>query len=163
MHETIPDIPGYEWLRAYTALSRSGLVTEQIRSCEEAWGTQFLGNPAAVNAARKAPGYGRYAEALRGILTLPLVLYRVTTAEAYESWKAGTVARPVATTVSLASARLIEDVHPESGRKLVLVKGSVSEPEAIIMRGRIELYELVVDSSCISPLDVSILDQGSTS
>jgi hypothetical protein len=49
----------FEYLRAYTALSRSGYVTEAIRACEEAWGRAFEGDPTAVDAVRRLPEYER--------------------------------------------------------------------------------------------------------
>jgi hypothetical protein len=46
----------FDWLRAYTALSRSGYVTDAIRTGEMAWAGTFEGNEAAIAAAR--PHYG---------------------------------------------------------------------------------------------------------
>jgi hypothetical protein len=149
----------FEWLRAYTALSRSGHVSAEIAACELAWGSEFAGNVAAAERVRDLPEYPQYAQAIRRALTFPLTLYRVTTAPDYETWRATRYSRPVATTVSLEFARLIKDVFPKSS-ELVLIKGSVADPEAVIMRGRIDGYEIVVDSGRIRTIDVSIIAAG---
>jgi hypothetical protein len=147
---------GYEWLRAYTALARSGLINDDIRACEQAWGTTFLGDEKAIDCIRAAPGYRAYATALRRLLAFPLTVYRVTTAAAYEEWKAGKFYRPVATTARLESAHIVMEVFPEPG-PLVLIKGAVSKPEAVVMRGRIEAYEIVIDSGLVTPVEVDVV------
>ncbi len=148
----------FEWLRGYIALSRSGHVTEAIRTCEEAWGEMFDGDPAAVEAVRQLPEYPQYVQALRRVLSFPLTLYRVTTAEAYETWRCGRLMRPVATSLSVDFARVLREIHPERHAPLVLITGALLDPEAVIMRGRIEGYELVVDSAHVSPVDVAVLE-----
>jgi hypothetical protein len=147
---------GYDWLRAYTALSRSGVITEEIRACETAWGNTFFGDVSAIHQVRQAPGYPAYIAALRGLLTFPLTVYRVTTATAYEEWKKGSFNRPIATTVSLDVAHLVKEVFPEHG-PVVLVQGNVSDPEAVVMRGRIENYEIVIDSGCVKPIEATVI------
>lgn len=148
----------FEWLCACTTLCRSGYVTDAIRAWEAAWGSKFDGDPTAVDAIRQLPEYPDYANALRSILRFPLTLYRVTTAEFYRGWRSGLYNRPVSTSLSLEFARLIKDVHPATSQSLVLITGVVLHPDAVIMRGRIESYELVVDSACVSPVEVRVLE-----
>jgi hypothetical protein len=150
----------YDWLRAYTALSRSGHVTEAISACEAEWGATFHGEPSAIEAIRKLPEYAGYAQALRGALRFPLTLYRVTTVELYEKWRSGTYShRPVATSLSLEFTRLVREVYPIQQAPLVLITGALLNPEAVIMRGRVERYELVVDSGGVNPLEVRVLER----
>jgi hypothetical protein len=146
----------YEWLRAHTALSRSGCVTDAIWSGEQAWTTEFNGNAAAFDAVRSAPGYPAYARALRSMLRFPLTLYRVTTASAYEQWRVAPCGRPVGATFNRELAEVAREALPSEDR-LVLITGLVSDPEAILMRGRIQGYELVVDSGRVRPVDVRLL------
>jgi hypothetical protein len=42
---------------------------------------------------------------------------------------------------------------------VVLLNGTVSTPESVVMRGRIEAYEIVIDSACIEPGDVAVIDR----
>jgi hypothetical protein len=147
----------YDWLRAYTALSRSGLITDEIRACEAAWGTTFFGDASAIERVRKAPGYPAYIAALRGLLTFPLTVYRVTTAAVYEEWRSGSFNRPIATTLDLGLANLVKETFPPEEGPAVLVQGNVSEPEAVVMRGRIEGYEIVIDAGRVTPVEAVIV------
>jgi hypothetical protein len=157
-YELLPfETTDYEWLRAFTALSRSGYVTDDIRAGEQAWTPEIDGDPAAFGAVRNAPGYPAYAKALRSRLRFSLTLYRVTTATAYEQWKATRYSKPVGTTFNREFAEIAKETLP-SDEKLVLITGSVTNPEAILMRGRIEVYELVVDSARVEPVNVKLLD-----
>ena len=97
-----------------------------------------------------------YAAALRGILQFPLVVYRVTTAAAYEDWRAGRLTRPVSTTTNLDLARVVKEVAADP-EPMVLIEGRVKRPEAVIMRGRIEAYEIVVDTALVEPVEVRVL------
>jgi hypothetical protein len=146
-----------ELLQAYTALSRSGVVTSSIRACEEAWGPPFEPNHAAVTALRNDPGYETYVKALRGLLKVPLTLYRVTTAAAYEDWRVRQDRRVLAASVCPDAARLLNEVFPDTEQKRVVVRIRLSDPQAVIMRGRVELYDLVIDTSHIAPEDVSVV------
>ena len=158
-HTTFP-MTGYDWFRAYTALSRSGSVSEEIRACERAWGAPFRRDEAAVRAIRTLPGYPSYARALRGILSFPLTLYRVATAEQYAAWRAGRLHRPVvAASFSLEITTVIREVYPDPSRGLLLIKGLLRDPEAIIMRGNLEGYELVVDGSRVGSVEGSVVDR----
>src|SRR3954452_6431091 len=152
----------FEWSRVYVALDRSGLVNDKIRACEAAWGTEFAGNVGVVDAIRKAPGYPEYVQALRSSLQFSLILYRVMSAEAFKFWTETQYSKPVAATLSLEFAHLVKNVHPDNTTKLVLIKGSVTDPLAILMRGRIEGYELVVDSGRVKPIEITVLE-GQTS
>jgi len=152
----------FEWSRAYVALDRSGLVNEKIRACEVAWGTEFAGNVGVVDAIRKTPGYSEYVKALRSSLQFPLLLYRVMSAEAFKFWTETQYSKPVAATLSLEFAQLVKTVHPDNTTDLVLIKGEVTDPQAILMRGRIEGYELVVDSGRVKPIEITVLE-GQTS
>jgi hypothetical protein len=147
----------YEWLRAYTALSRSGYVTDAIWAGEEAWTSDTHGNTAAVDAVRNSPDYPAYVRALRSVLRFPLTLYRVTTARSYEQWRIAPCRKPVGATFNRALAEIARETLP-SDEKLVLITGLVIDPEAILMRGRIAGYELVLNSGRVKPLDVKRLD-----
>lgn len=148
----------HDWFRAYTALSRSGYVTEAIRECEDAWGASFDGDPVAADRIRRLPEYAAYARALRGILQFPLTLYRVTTADSYHRWSQGDLFRPVGVTFSLELAQVVRDVHPARSDGLVLLTGRLNDPDAVIMRGRAAGYELVVDSAH-NPMDLTVLPE----
>src|SRR3954453_2841523 len=76
----IPELTPFELTRAFTILDRSGVVTDTIRACEAAWGTEFSGNVGAVDAVKRAPGYREYVQALQASLPFPLTLYRVMSA-----------------------------------------------------------------------------------
>jgi hypothetical protein len=149
-------VTGYEWLRAYTALARTGVVTDEIRACEEAWGNTWFGDPSAIERIRRLPSYEAYARALRSLLNFPLTVYRVTSLQSYEEWKAGRFKGPVSTTLSLDLACLYMEMFPEPEPQ-VLIEGRVSRPDAIVMRGRIEGYELVIDSEFVEPVEVRVL------
>jgi hypothetical protein len=46
---------GFDWARAYLALSRSGVVTPEIKACEAEWAKQFWGfAPARGRVSRYA-------------------------------------------------------------------------------------------------------------
>jgi hypothetical protein len=147
---------GYEWLRSYLALSRTGVVTPEIEACEVAWAQEFGGYRPAVECVRQAPGYPEYVNALRSALRFPLTLFRVGRAKDYEAWRAGRLVRPVSATFVLESARLVMEAYPDAS-PTVLVQGKVVDPEAIIMRGRVTRYELVVDSGRIPRDSVKVL------
>jgi hypothetical protein len=155
-----PELTPFELTRAYTTLDRSGVVTDTIRACEGAWGTEFSGNVGALDAVMKAPGYREYVQALRASLPFPLTLYRVMSAEALRFWRETTYSKPVSATLCLASAHLIKDVFPDNTTELFQIKGTVTDPEAVLMRGRIDRYELVVDSGRVQPVQITIIDQG---
>jgi hypothetical protein len=95
--------------------------------------------------------------ALRELLTFPLTLYRVTTMTHYERWAAGAARDPVGMTASLPIALAFKDAISDRTRELVLFKVSVSDPQAIVMRGRIQGYEIVVDPGLLSRSDVAII------
>jgi hypothetical protein len=150
---------GYEWSRAYLALSRSGVVTPDIEACEAAWAEEFWGFAPAAERIRMAPGYLEYVSALRGILHFPLQLYWVACAEYFRCWRESGLGGPIAATFALGSARLLMDVHPENG-PTVLVGIQLADPEAVIMRGRLAHYALVldlrrIDQDCIEVLSHS--------
>jgi hypothetical protein len=147
----------WDLLQAYTALSRSGVVTASIRACERAWGPVFEPNHAAIAAIRNDPGYETYVTALRGLLRFPFTVYRVTTAAAYEDWKAQQDRRVLAVSVSSDFTHLLNEVYPDTDQKRVVVSIRLSDPRAVIMRGLIEGYELVIDTGHIRPEDVSVI------
>jgi hypothetical protein len=147
---------GYEWLRSYLALSRTGVVTPEIEACETSWAEEFGGHRPAVLRVRQTAGYPDYAHALRSALRFPLTLYRVTRVQDFEAWRAGQLIRPISATFVLEFARLIMDVYPEDS-PTVLVQGEVADPEAVIMRGRVTRYELVLDSGKIARDGVTVL------
>ena len=68
----------------------------------------------------------------------------------FEAWRAGQLTRPISATFVLDFARLIMDVYPDDS-PTILVEGKVIHPEAVIMRGRLSRYELVVDSGKVAP------------
>lgn len=156
----IPELTPFELTRAYMALDRSGVVTDTIRACEAAWGTEFSGNVGAVDAIKRASGYREYSQALRASLPFPLTLYRVMSAEALQFWTKTTYSKPVAATLCRKFADLIKDVFPDNTTELALIKGTVTDPEVVLMRGRIDRYELVVDSGRVQPVQITIIDQG---
>src|SRR3954470_22452243 len=135
---SIPELTPFELTRAYTILDRSGVVTDTIRACEAAWGTEFSGNVGALDAVIKAPGYREYVQALRASLPFPLTLYRVMSADALRFWTKTVYSKPVAATLCLEFAHLVKDVFPDNTAELVLIKGTVTDPEAALMRGRID-------------------------
>jgi hypothetical protein len=147
----------YEWVRSYTALSRSGCLTDEIRACEIAWGAQTLGNPSAAEAVQKARGYPAYARELRRLLKFPLTVYRVATAQAFEAWESGALRRPIAVTLCPDLLHLVRDAYYSPTQDVVLLKGVVSDPDAVIMRGRLEGYELVIDSGRVKPVEVTVM------
>ena len=161
MNHTTFSMTGYDWFRAYTALSRSGSVSEEIRACERAWGAPFQRDEAAVRAIRTLPGYPSYARALRGILPFPLTLYRVADRGAVRSLESG--AAPSALHRRFVqpgnSPPSSEKSIPNPSRGLLLVKGLLRDPEAIVMRGNLEGYELVVDGNRVGPVEVSVIDR----
>jgi hypothetical protein len=152
---------GYEWLRSYLALSRTGVVTPEIEACEASWAQEFGGHRPAVERIRQAPGYPEYADALRNALNFPLTLYRVTRLRDFEAWRAGQLIRPISATVVLEFARLIMDAYPDDS-PTVLVQGEVVDPEAVIMRGRVTRYELVLDSGRVARDCVKVLSHSSS-
>jgi hypothetical protein len=147
---------GYEWVRSYLALSRTGVVTPEIEACEASWAEAFGGYRPAVERIRQARGYPEYVNALRSALQFPLILYRVARVQDYEAWRDGRLIRPVSATFVLEFARLIMDVYPDDS-PTVLVEGTVVDPEAVIMRGRVTRYELVVDTGRVSKDYVKVL------
>jgi len=153
-----PELTPFELTRAYMALDRSGVVSDTMRACEAAWGTEFSGNVGAVDAVKRAPGYREYVQALRASLPFPLTLYRVMSADALRFWSKTIYSKPVSATLCLEFAQVVKDVFPDNTTELVLIKGTVTDPEAILMRGRIHSYELVVDSGRVQPVQITILE-----
>lgn len=149
----------YDWIRAYTALSRSGFLNDAIRACEAAWGDEMLGNVAAAEAIQRVPGYEAYAAALRTTLAFPLTVYRATTVEAWDAWRKGAFQRPVAVTLSADLPHLVRAALYDTDQDVLLLKGILSDPTAVIMRGRIEGYELVVDSGRVRPVEVTVIPE----
>src|SRR4051795_1939469 len=152
-----PELTPFELTRAYTILDRSGVVSDTMRACEAAWGTEFSGNVGAVDAVKRAPGYREYVQALRASLPFPLTLYRVMSADALRFWSKTIYSKPVSATLCLEFAHLVKDVFPDNTTELALIKGTVTDPEAVLMRGRIDSYELVIDSGRVEPGQITAL------
>lgn len=155
---TPSELTPFELTRAYTTLDRSGVVTDAIKACEAAWGTEFSGNVAAVDAIKKAPEYREYVQGLRASLPFPLTLYCVMSAEALRFWTKTNYSKPVSATLCREFADLIKDVFPDNTTELVLIKGTVTNPEAVLMRGRIDRFELVVDSGRVQPAEITVIE-----
>jgi hypothetical protein len=152
MEKLVPTAADHGWLRSYAALSRSGLVTRQLAACERQWDSRFYGNPAAIEAAQKAPGYDAYVQALRRDMRLPVRVYRVCRESSYRRWRLRSLSTPLATTLSLPIAEAVWQLKKRPG--FLLLQVLLRDPRSVLMRGRLACCELVIDLSRIEARDV---------
>jgi hypothetical protein len=144
------------WLRSYTALSRSGLVTTPLAACESQWGSRYFGDPAAVEAAQKSPDYDAYVRALRRDLGLPITVYRVCREASYRRWRRRPFSRPLGATLSLPIAEAVWHLKKRPG--FLLLQVILQDSRAVLMRGRPNGCELVIDAGRVEAGDVVPLD-----
>jgi 8-oxo-dGTP pyrophosphatase MutT (NUDIX family) len=132
-------------------------TTEGIEAAEDAWagGVADFGDPEAAIMVQGMPGYfdyrGSLEDELRRQLGDEFEMYRAITPEKMAGWQAGEDLMPMGFTFSMDLAKSWSNFAPISARKqkLVLIKVKV-RPEHVIMRGKEEESELVIDANQIS-------------
>jgi hypothetical protein len=134
-------------------------VNEWILEAEAAWagGVADFGDREAGIFVQQMPGYfdyrGTIEDELRHQLGDQFWMYRAMTEEAYQGWAAGEDVGPVGFTLNETFARGWKNFAGMErflgGRELVIVQAPV-RPEWVVMRGKAEEEEVVVDGNQVS-------------
>jgi hypothetical protein len=124
--------------RAYAAAEP--YVTENIRELEDIWkgGVADFGESRAAVLIQHQPGYGDYIGEFRDALEYPLVLYRLVPVGAPRHGI-------VAASISEEIARSFAKFAAHDGQEREIIKIVVDNPFAIVMRGKLEEGEVVID------------------
>jgi len=137
-------------------------VTDGIQAAEEAWagGVGDFGDPEAAYHVQAMPGYFAYRseleERLREKHGDTLTLYRSITPKKLEDWKNGADLDPMGFTTSKKFAESWGNFAGNRGKKMLVIKVDVPVG-AIIMRGKAEEHELVVDANEISAHTIKVV------
>jgi hypothetical protein len=125
-------------------------MNEALLDAESAWAGALPGSGdfEAGELIQSIPGYEEYRrvllEKLRGQLGDEFILYRAMTREAYEKWRSGEPQGASGFTLNTDFAKAWENFGTSDGNALVIVRALI-RPEWVIMRGKPEDDELVVD------------------
>lgn len=128
--------------------------SEDIQDAEFMWagGVGDLGDPEAANIVQTFPDYDDYIEEVRGIVHRVLgdsfTVYRSMSVEAYEDWESGADIGYIGVTLNPDVARAWKNLAMVSKDRSV-VEFDIS-PESIVMRGKPEEEELVIDGNLVS-------------
>jgi len=132
-------------------METSGTVTEGIAAAEEAWrgGIADLGDRQSASMIQQMPDYTAYAEALRASLAtrigFPLTVYRAMPEDAVEEFMASPYSTEWATSLQARTAEgFARAAAHRTKSSMVLLRITVRDPAAIIMRGKFEEAELVI-------------------
>jgi hypothetical protein len=136
--------------------------TDAITEMEDAWrgGVANFGDPRAAFAIQEAEGYEEYkaflVEKAREEFGDTVPLYRAMRQSQYDEWKAGSDIGPVATTLDPDWADKWSNFagHKNLDADPMLVVKIPAPPESIIMMGKLEERELVIDANAISFSDL---------
>jgi hypothetical protein len=130
-------------------------VTDDIQELEQAWagGVADLGDPSAALVVQEVDGYEEYKAALVKVLKRKMgkqfTMYRAVSDEQFEEWRDGASMGPLSFTFDRSLAKNWKKIAPLQGKKFIIVS-TLIQPEWVIMRGKEEESELVVDGDSIS-------------
>jgi len=136
--------------------------TEGIEAAEQAWagGVADSGEPEAAYLVQQMPGYFNYRSDIESrvssVFGENVPLYRSVDYEQLLEWKGGADIGPKGFSLDRKVSENWKNFAGNAGRKQVLVKVNVS-PSIIVMRGKAEEQELVVDVNWISFNTVEVL------
>jgi hypothetical protein len=133
-------------------------VTPEIEELESIWagGVADFGDKRAAHIIQKQPGYAVYVDGLRASLKFPLTVYRSMPREAYEDWYHDGHSDTWAVTTDRTMAEKFRSFAAHDKQERVVLAMIITEPRAVIMRGKAEESEIVVDSGWIRPDDTRI-------
>ena len=137
--------------------------SDGIEAAEVAWagGLADTGDPEAARLIQAMPGYFDYRSAIedaaRKHLGDTFTAYRLMAKDQYDEWKAGTDMPPVAVSLSRDVANSFRKLAVYQGRKDLVLSELKVAPEAIVMAGKPEEQELVIDGNSVSAADVRLL------
>lgn len=158
-------VPGRERDRSMPrkALPKGIPVNEAIDELESLWagGISGFGDKRAARWIQDEPGYDAYVEALRASLSFPLTVYRLMPMEVYDDWTASPYSDQWATTTDPTFVEKFRRFAGHDKSERVVVKITVTNPQAVIMKGKAEEKELVIDSGWIEPEDTDIVSSRS--
>lgn len=135
--------------------------TEGIEEAEQAWagGVADFGDREAAVLVQAMPGYFDYRSALedaaRQTLGDSFTLYRLMPREQLEEWRAGSDMGPVATTTNLDTARRFSKFAGYRGREDLVVVAIATDPNAIVMAGKREESEIIIDANMVEARNVT--------
>lgn len=130
-------------------------ATEGIQAAENAWagGVADFGDPTAGALVSQMPGYHQYRQALqeqvRAVHGNQFVMYRAMTANQFEEWRSGTDMGAASFTFSRRLAENWKNFQANQDKSMVVVQATI-QPEFVVMRGKAEENELVIDANQIS-------------
>jgi hypothetical protein len=130
-------------------------VNEGLLAAEEAWsgGIADLGDSRAALVIQQMPGYfdyrGTIEDELRRQLGLSWTMYRAISPAQMREWKDGGDLGPMGFTLSKKVAMGWGNIAAMRGRSLFVIAAKV-EPDMVVMRGKEEEWEIVVDANKIS-------------
>lgn len=140
----------------------SSKVTEGIAAAEQAWrgGIADFGDHEAASLVQQMPGYPAYAKALRRALAshigFPLTVYRSMPEDGLEDYMANPYSTEWATSLSITTAERFAKFAGHDAATKLLISISLANPKAVIMRGKLDESELVIDTGWIGVVEDAI-------
>jgi hypothetical protein len=137
-------------------------LTEDLEAAEEAWagGIADFGDFAAPYLAQQMRGYNIYYSGLKSLLREQLgdafVMYRSIAPEEWEEWKHGIVQDLRSFTFHYELACRWKKFAGHRDKKREVMRAVVS-PQAVVLRGRREEAELVLDGQWVQASNVRLV------
>jgi len=146
----------------FDLVEQSGTVSEAIEECETAWvgGIVDFGDKMAATVVQRVPEYEAYAHVLRGAVRLeigfPLNVYRLWDVDHLDDWKVSGHSENVAVSLDQQIAKSFLKFAKASKTPQVVATMVIRNPDAIVMRGKLEEMELVIDLGWVDTADVIV-------
>ena len=140
-------------------------TTEGIEAAEENWrgGLADFGDRESAYLIQNMPGYfeyrGHLQDAARNILGNSFPVYRLMSRDQFEEWQSGADIGPIAVSFDphwSEAFRKFAGFKPEQAEAAMLVE-ITANPESIVMRGKTEEAEVVLDANMINASDVRLI------
>ena len=151
-NEIILESRGGGLAAVWREVDASGTVTQGIAAAEESWrgGVANFGDHQAALSIQRMPGYDRYVATLRQAvvthLGFPLMVYRSGPAEALEAFIDDPYTTEWATSLNPKTAERFANFAGHSKVPKALVAITLHDAQALIMRGKLEEQELVINT-----------------
>jgi len=137
-------------------------TTEPIREIEAAWASQLpdLRDPELAVKIQDYTGYEKYIESVRDAVRRHcgrrFIMYGAVSDLTFGLWRDGEALRPMGLTLVKGLAKAAKRGVPLEGKKFVIFQTYVELPW-IVIRGRAEDEELVVDATQVSYHTLSVI------
>lgn len=152
MRRTIRLVESMASVRAiWDEMDATGAVTDEIAELESAWngGVADFGDRRAAHHIVTLPQYAAYqaalVEVLRRHVGFPLVVYRLMPEEVFNDFLDAPSSDAWATSLSRRFVERFASFARQRATSKVVVQIRVYHPEAVIMRGKADEQEIVID------------------